>query len=249
MDSMRIIVAASDKIERTNLNLIPDWIAFNIYPGWYPSSHGDFAAIVDRLSASVGNKRIGISEYGAGANIHQHEEGEVKPPKTNGPWHPEEWQSLVHEHDWSQARDNPHLWGTFLWNMFDFASDNRNEGDNPGVNDKGLVTEDRKVKKDAFFFYQANWTTAPMVYITSRRMTPRKLAETEIKLYSNCKQVELSLNGESLGTRPPDSLQVLKWENVHLRLGTNRVEAIGRMDAGVVRDSCEWVLDVPTSTP
>jgi beta-galactosidase len=249
MDSMRIIVAASDKIERTNLNLIPDWIAFNIYPGWYPSSHGDFAAIVDRLSASVGNKRIGISEYGAGANIHQHEEGEVKPPKTNGPWHPEEWQSLVHEHDWSQARDNPHLWGTFLWNMFDFASDNRNEGDNPGVNDKGLVTEDRKVKKDAFFFYQANWTTAPMVYITSRRMTPRKLAETEIKLYSNCKQVELSLNGESMGTRPPDSLKVLKWENVQLRPGTNLVEAIGRTEAGVVRDSCEWVFETPTPSP
>ena len=153
IDPTRVNVSASDKIVRTNLNLIPDWVAFNIYPYWYPSSPKSFAATVEDLSQSVGNKRIAISEYGAGANIQQHEEGEVKQPKPKSSWHPEEWQAIVHERDWAQAKDNPHLWGTFLWNMFDFASDNRDEGDNPGVNDKGIVTEDRKVKKGRILFY------------------------------------------------------------------------------------------------
>ena len=241
-DTQRIIVAASDKIERTNLNTIPDWVAFNIYPNWYPSSHGDFAAIVDRLYSSVGNKRVGISEYGAGANIYQHEEGGVKQPKTNGQWHPEEWQASVHERDWAQAKDNPHLWGTFLWNMFDFASANRNEGGNPGVNDKGLVTEDRKIKKDAFFFYQANWSTSPMVYITSRRMTLRKVAETEVKVYSNCEKVELKVNGKSLGEQAAGSLGIFRWEKVLLNSGTNQIEAVGTSKNTQVRDACKWEL-------
>lgn len=244
-DATRIIVGASDKIERTNLNVIPDWVAFNIYPNWYPSSQGDFAPIVDRLYASVGNRRIGISEYGAGANIHQHEEGAVQQPKTNGQWHPEEWQAMVHERDWSQAKDNSHLWGTFLWNMFDFASDNRNEGDNPGVNDKGLVTEDRKTRKDAFFFYQANWTSNSMVYVASRRMTPRKSDRTEVKVYSNCNSIELRLNGKSLGLREPDSIKVCRWKNVQLRTGTNSVEVIGHGSTEEVYDQCEWVLEKP----
>jgi beta-galactosidase len=243
IDSTRVNVAASDKITRTNLNLIPDWIAFNIYPYWYPSSPKDFASTVADLSQSVGNKRIAISEYGAGANIKQHEEGDVKQPKTKSSWHPEEWQAIAHEHDWAQAKDNPHLWGTFLWNMFDFASDNRDEGDNPGVNDKGIVTEDRKVKKDAYFFYQANWTDKPMVHLTSRRLTPRKLANTEVKIYSNCEQVELKLNGRSLGAVKPDDIKVCRWENVQLQPGTNRVEAVGRANGGQLADTCEWVLE------
>jgi beta-galactosidase len=246
IDPTRVNVSASDKIVRTNLNLIPDWVAFNIYPYWYPSSPKSFAATVEDLSQSLGNKRIAISEYGAGANIKQHEEGEIQQSKTKSAWHPEEWQAIVHERDWAQIKDNPHLWGTFLWNMFDFASANRDEGGNPGVNDKGIITEDRKVKKDAFFFYQANWTDQPMVHITSQRMTPRKLADTEVKVYSNCEQVELKLNGQSIGVAKPDDIKICRWEGVQLHPGINHVEAVGRVNGGQITDTCEWVLEPVT---
>jgi beta-galactosidase len=126
--------------------------------------------------------------------------------------------------------------------MFDFASDNRNEGGNPGVNDKGIVTEDRKTRKDAFFFYQTNWTLNPMVYITSRRLTPRQVQTTDVKVYSNCDSVELKLNGRSFGTRKPDSIKVCRRENIQLRQGANFAEAIGRGDSGKVLERCEWVL-------
>ena len=242
-DSTRLIVGASCKPEHKDLSLIPDWIAFNIYPGWYPSTPKDFATTVTNLSQNLGNKRIAITEYGAGASIKQHEEGEVKMPKAKSFWHPEEWQAIVHERDWSQAKDNPDLWGTFVWTMFDFASDGRDEGDSPGINDKGLVSQDRKVKKDAFFFYQANWADKPMVHLASQRLTPRKLANTEVKVYSNCDQVELKLNDRSLGTVSPNDIKVCRWEKVQLQPGINRVEAIGRANGQQLTDTCEWVLE------
>jgi beta-galactosidase len=243
IDSSRPNVAATCKLERTNLNVLPDWVAFNFYPYWYAAYPKDFAGSAEERSLSVGGKRIAVSEYGAGASIRQHEEGEVKKPKTNGPWHPEEWQAIVHERDWAQAKANPSLWGTFLWVMFDFASDARKEGDLLGINDKGLVTQDRKVKKDAFFFYQANWTTNAMVHIASKRMTPRKLANTEIKVYSNCDSVELKLNGKSLGSVRPDDIKICRWKNVQLEPGNNRLECIGLTSGCKVTDDCDWVLE------
>ena len=80
-----------------------------------------------------GDKRIAVTEYGAGANPAQHQEGALTQPKPGGPWHPEEWQSHLHARIWDQARNNPHLWGTFLWAMFDFAVDSRDEGETPGI--------------------------------------------------------------------------------------------------------------------
>ncbi len=81
------------------------------------------------------------------------------------------------------------MWGTFVWNMFDFASDGRNEGAQPGINDKGLVTRDRAIRKDAFYWYKANWSSAPTLYITSRRWTQRTAASTDVKVYSNAATV------------------------------------------------------------
>ncbi len=130
-----------------------------------------------------------MSEYGAGANVTQHEQN-PKQPVTTSQWHPEEWQAIVHETAWPAMKARPFVWGTFVWNMFDFAVSTRHEGGVPGRNDKGLVTYDRKTKKDAFYFYQANWSDEPMVYITSRRFTERTNAVTDVKIYSNAKEVE-----------------------------------------------------------
>jgi beta-galactosidase len=134
--------------------------------------------------------------------------------------------------------------------MFDFASDKRDEGDAPGRNDKGLVTADRQVRKDAFFFYQANWTGEPMVYLASRRMTPRHLATTEVKVYSNCADVELMVNGASLGVVHPDAVKICRWPAVVLAPGVNRIETVGRRDGKEVRDQCAWTLEAaPAGSP
>jgi beta-galactosidase len=196
------------------------------------------------MSDQLGGRRIGISEYGAGASVVQHQEGPLAAPaKTGTNFHPEEWQAIVHERVWAQARDNPRLWGTFVWSMFDFAADRRNEGDTPGRNDKGLVTRDRKVRKDAFFFYKANWTAEPMVHLAARRMTPRQHAVTEVKAYSNCNDIELRLNGQSLGVAHPDAVRIVRWPGVTLAAGENRIELLARMGNREVRDAAIWVLE------
>ena len=138
--------------------------------------------------------------------------------------------------------NNRHLWGTFVWAMFDFASSNRHEGDTLGLNDKGLVTHDRKIKKDAFYFYKANWNPEPMTYIAARRMTPRTQDETLVQVFSNCPRVELRVNGRSLGTARPDSVHVFRWKKVRLRMGTNHIEAIGRIGQHEIGDQCDWTL-------
>jgi beta-galactosidase len=105
-----------------------------------------------------------------------------------------------------------------------------------------LVTQDRATKKDAYFFYQANWADKPMVYISSRRMTPRQQPTTEVKVFSNCDTVELTVNGTSLGTVAPNDVKTFRWPTVTLQPGKNEIEVTGTSGQGKVTDSCEWVL-------
>jgi beta-galactosidase len=245
LDRSRLITGASWLRHHDPLHDTVPYPAFNQYPGWKYDAPDDMKPIVDLIYANHG-RRIALSEYGAGASIHHHAETGLGTPKnTESPFHPEEWQAIVHETNWKHLAHNPKLWGTFVWVMFDFTVDARNEGDRPGFNDKGLVTADRKTRKDAYYFYQANWTDAPMVYLTSRRMTTRRVNPVrEIKLYSNCTDVELVVNGVSLGKKQPDEIRVLRWENVALNAGANRVEAIGRRpDGQEVRDAVSWFVE------
>ena len=243
LDPSRPTVGASWMREQDPLHEVPSAIAFNVYPGWYWGMPADFTPLVEKLSATLGGRRIGISEYGAGASVRHHQEGElIGPPKADAPWHPEEWQTLFHERLWAQMKNNPHLWGTWVWNMYDFAIDKRNEGDTPGRNDKGLVTYDRQTRKDAFYFYKANWNPAPMVHLAARRMTPRRLATTEVKAYSNTGAAELFVNGRSLGVAQPDDVCIVRWPAVRLQPGTNRIEVVAKSGTTELRDSCEWLL-------
>ena len=109
--------------------------------------------------------RTAISEYGAGGDYNQHSEGKpYKPqPAHGGPFQPEEWLAYVHEEDWRIMKDNDNLWGTFLWAMFDFASCMRNEGSVPSINTKGIVSQDRTIRKDPYYMFIANWNNEPMV--------------------------------------------------------------------------------------
>jgi beta-galactosidase len=252
LDPRRIVVAASDQGNRY-YNLIPDQIAFNVYPGWYvgdwPKEEGyvghldQFAEFIEDRHREAG-KRIAFAEYGAGGDIAHHTEGPpaIPEPAHGGPFQPEEWQTYVHEFDWATMKDHPMIWGTFFWAMFDFAAANRSEGSAPALNTKGLVTHDRRIRKDAFFLYKANWNPEPMVYITSSRAALRRLPVTEIKVYSNAESVELRLNGRSLGPVRPDRIQICRWPAVRLSPGTNCIEALGHFQKGAASDSCEWLL-------
>jgi len=134
------------------------------------------------------------------------------------------------------------VWGTFVWCMFDFAVSTRHEGSTPGLNDKGLVTRDRQTKKDAFYFYKANWSDEPVLYLTSRRFTERTNAVTDVKIYSNAGKVELLLNGVSQGARSNGTNGVFVWPEVKLSPGENRVQARAKRAGKSLSDECVWIL-------
>jgi beta-galactosidase len=226
-----------------------DTTAFNKYFGWYYGEPEDNAVFFDSMHARNPTQPLAVSEYGAGGCITQHEEANYggegyKPTPMESPrraafakQHPEEYQSYYHEGAWKAFSTRPYLWAKFIWNMFDFASDARDEGDHPGRNDKGLVTFDRKTRKDAFFFYKATWSAEPVLHITSARFTPRTSAATAVKIYSNAPEVELFVNDHSLGkVRSTD--RIFRWPNVTLTPGDNKVRAV----AGSLTDECAWTL-------
>jgi beta-galactosidase len=162
-----------------------------------------------------------------------------------GQWHPEEYQNTFHELSYSIIMKHPELWATYVWAMFDFGSDGRNEGNNPGINDKGLVTFDRKIKKDAFYFYKAQWNKAePFVYITSRRYIGRKERITPIKVYSNLKKVTLTVNGKNYGQGRLQQSGVYSWDHVELKSSGNVVAASAKDANGInVKDDVlTWVV-------
>jgi beta-galactosidase len=237
LDPTRLTTAASlSEVGTLPLNQITDIIGFNRYEGWYTKTPADWPKDLDALRAQIPGRAFGISEYGAGASVFEHEINPKQPVPVSF-WHPEEWQGVVHEAAHKAMKDRPYIWGTFLWNMFDFAVDSRHEGDHLGRNDKGLVTYDRKTRKDVFYFYKANWSDEPVIYITDRRYTPRNVKQGPIKIYSNCESVELKVNGASLGVKTGDDC-VFVWPDVALVRGENRIEAVGTRAGKIYRDVC-----------
>ncbi len=217
---------------------MPDITGFNEYFGWYGGATSDFGPFADNLHAAYPTRCVGISEYGAGASIIQHSEEPLSAPAPYGTPHPEEWQNKFHEDYWLAMEQRPYLWIKTVWNMFDFAVDGRNEGDTPGRNDKGLVTYDRLVRKDAFYWYKANWTTNAMVYITGHTFTNRLTNAITAKVYANCDAVELFLNGASQGTRT-STTSIFTW-SITLVVGSNYVQAVGTKGVAQVSDSVVW---------
>jgi len=216
---------------------------FNEYQGWYSGQVADFGAWADANHAAHPNAPIGITEYGAGANISEHTAdpaaADTGENHTNGA-HPEEYQAYYHEGYWPQLQARPFIWGTFVWALFDFASDTRNEGMSAGLNDKGLVTFDRQTKKDAFYWYKANWSAETFVHINSRRFATLPQSSNTIRVYSNAQAVELTLNGSSLG-RKAAANQLFVWQNVTWAAGANVVQASATSSESTVKDSVVWM--------
>ncbi len=244
-DPARLSTYASHHDNADPRNWHTDVVAFNRYFGWYHGANSEFAEWLDRTRADYPRARFAMSEYGAGASIAQHAENPQR-PDPRGPFHPEEYQSELHEAYWAALKARPYVWAKFIWCLHDFASDGRNEGDHPGRNDKGLVTYDRRTKKDAYYFYKANWSQDPVLHVNSSRFEPRVCPLTDVRVYSNAPRVELELNGVSQGVREdPGSDRVFVWRGVRLAPGANHVLATAQFGAEGVTDACVWTLAAP----
>lgn len=227
-------------IDTSPLTQHADLIGYNYYYGWYMGNYGQVGTWADGLHLTQPSLRISLSEYGAGGSIAQHEDPPQQPSPT-ALFHPEEYQSALHESTWLALAARPFIWGKFIWNMFDFASDSRNEGDTPGRNDKGIVTYDRQTKKDAFYWYKANWSSEPLAYITSRRFTVRNAETVDVKVYSNLATATLSVNGAPFGQPQTVTDHRAIWTGVPLAVGDNRVEVVASDAAGLSSsDSVTW---------
>lgn len=223
-DTTRPTTSASNQMG--DLNFITDAIAWNRYDGWYGGTPADLGKWLDRMHKDHPKICIAISEYGAGASIYHQQDSLVKTVPTSW-WHPENWQTYYHIENWKTISSRPYVWGSFVWNMFDFGAAHRTEGDRPGINDKGLVTFDRKVRKDAFYFYKANWNREePMLYLTGKRNTVRTQRLQTITAFTNLSGAELFVNGKSYGKTTPDSYAILEWKNVELQPGENEIKVV-----------------------
>lgn len=237
IDSTRLTTAATNT--DADFNFVTSLMCWNRYDGWYygePKNLGDWA---DYMHKNFPQLKLGVSEYGAGASIDQHQEKRQKPDPGNS-FHPENWQTYYHIESYRAISSRPFIWGSFVWNMFDFAVAHRNEGDKIGRNDKGLVTYDRKVRKDAFYFYKANWNQKEkFVYIAERRFDVRTENPVNITVFSNLPKVELLVNGVSLGVKKVEDLHLFQWKDVFLKPGNNHI----LVKSGNHTDTCEWYLN------
>ena len=203
---------------------ITDLESYNHYFGWYGGQMEQNGPWLDQFHAEHPDICIGISEYGCEGIINWHS----NTPQCKD--YTEEYQALYHEHMAQVFEDRPWVWASHVWNMFDFGCAARNEGGVSGRNNKGLVTMDRKTKKDSYFVYQAYWTQTPMVHIAGRRHAQRAGETTEIKVYSNQDTVVLYVNGKEVGQQTAH--RVFKF-NTALNEGFNTIVAV----AGDVKDS------------
>ena len=195
MDKTRLttmaVISMCDISEKQYIE-IPDLVSYNQYLGWYGGKIEQNGPFMDAFHEMYPNIPIGMSEDGAEAykwHTSHPEQGDYT----------EEYQAYYHEELIKQLYTRDFVWATHVWNMFDFAADARDEGGCKGMNNKGLVTFDRKYKKDAFYAYKAWLSDEPFVHLCSKNYVDRDEDVTTVKVYSNLPEVELFANGESVG--------------------------------------------------
>ena len=199
-------------------NYITDVVSYNHYFGWYGgdvAQNGPWFDAYHKLNPDI---PLGVSEYGVENSTKWHSATPMNHDYT------EEYASYYHHEMLKTFETRPYLWATHVWNCFDFAADARNEGGVVGRNNKGLITYDRKLKKDAFFLYKAYWNSEPMIHVAGRRWVDRAPEERNITVYTNCDEVTLTVNDEVFATAKAADHAVV-FENVALRDGENTITA------------------------
>lgn len=246
-DSSRV-TAYADCCERTPLSQngmetltgATSITAYNRYFGWYYGTPDELGKTLDMFHALYPKQPIGVSEYGAGGALTQHTDNpEGGPPNAMGRPHPEEYQSWYHEQSWPIIKTRHYLFGSWVWNMFDFAVEGRAEGATTNINDKGLVAHDHLRRKDAFYYYKAQWSDQPTLHITSRRYVDRAYPVINVRVYSNAEHASLVLNGKSRGDAQCTA-GICVWNNVHLDAGANVARVDARIDGKPISDVVTW---------
>lgn len=226
----RPVTSASCHPGRHALNTLTDIQGFNLYPGWYDSppwyeGNGGWGLSnsIRRIFAAYSDRStIAVSEYGAGASVTQHDDPMARPLPDLTPY-PEEYQAYLHWGALAATKDDSRIWGVFPWVMFDLAADRRREADRHGINNKGLVTYDRRTAKDAFYLYKANWNPEPELHLVGGRMTETTREKVTVIAFSNVGEVTLTVNGRIVGVRKPDRVATCCWRDVPLLPGENDV--------------------------
>ena len=234
MDPTRLTTMADVFMLETDSPIleIPDINSYNLYFGWYLGEMEQTDEFFDEYHTKYPDRVIGFSEYGADANPAYHSSHPVKGDYT------EEFQALYHEHMLALIEARPYLWATHVWNLFDFAADGRDEGGKHGENQKGLVTFDRSLRKDAFYLYKAAWNRMePFVHLCGKRYENRCEDRTEIKVYSNQTEVRLYVDGTLFGTQSGKT--VFRFEIPLQGEHMIRAEAGGCSDSMVIRHVTE----------
>ena len=223
------------------VNLNADIQGMNRYFGWYEKKIQDIDAWVEGLEEKYPYEKLMLSEYGADANIYHQTEYLGQSLNWTKPYYPETFQTKTHEYQWSVIAKHPYIIASYLWNTFDFATPMANRGGIPGRNMKGLMTFDRKTKKDSYFWYKANWSKEPVLHLTQRRNVEREKKETSVTVYSNIGMPRVYLNGQELqGIRKGYTDVHYVFDHVTLSDGKNMLKAVVSRDGKEYTDEIEW---------
>lgn len=223
------------------VNLNADIQAMNRYFGWYEKKIGDIDAWVEGLEKKYPDHLLILSEYGADANTAHQTELLGESLNWGRPYYPETFQTKVHEYHWSVIARHPYIVASYLWNSFDFATPMADRGGIPARNMKGLMTFDRKLRKDSYYWYKANWSKEPVLYLTQRRNTDRERRNTSVTVYSNRGIPTVTLNGHPLPA-PRKGYTDVHWviDNVTLADGKNTICATVKAPEGALSDTIVW---------
>ena len=198
------------------LNRITDILGYNHYYGWYAGTADEINNWLDEWHMKNPDTKLCLSEYGAEGITRYHSDLPVQGDYS------EDYQAIFHESYLKTINERDWLWGSYVWNMFDFGSAKRNEGGVRGRNNKGLVTFDRKTKKDSFWLYKAYWSDEKFVHITKERYVQRPVGKAEIKVYSNCPEIKLEWNG---GSQALKGDKVFIFSDIDIAEGENKITA------------------------
>jgi beta-galactosidase len=233
LDDSRLIAQANEAGTEDDSPILgsTDILGYNLYYGWYYGKMEDLQPRLDSIHAANPDKPLILTEYGVDTNARFHS----TEPKAND--YSEEYQLMFSENAINAIEERKFMAGGYVWNMFDFGSAGRAEGGEKGKNQKGLVTIDRKIKKDAYYLYKAHWSREPFIYIAGRRYVNRPGDKTDITVISNAKEILLKVNGTNIDNRSEDGVMTV-FKDVALRPGENVIVACsGRLSDQIIISS------------